>query len=332
MSPFTLWEYCIWDLHAHTTDSDGSRTNFERVQEVRILDKKKTGIWAVTNHDTYSPSFVTEVRAIGCKAVYGTEISAYSAHLDLSIHVTCYTPVVTESIKKMVSTIVEARNTKISLQIQQLQSQGFPISEPEFYTWIEEQGMSVRFASNWHIAVYLWQNKQARWLFLEATSWKVTTIEGVLHECLKKTGHHAHIGHYQIPPYEPSLEMLAALAEKDEMVLSIAHPNFSFLKYMKQQGVPMNSLDHQAYFHQVIYPKLVKEWIRNLEINALANQGWANTIRRCVQKTEWMITFWSDNHGGTEPDPRHGIYGQVNTYLTQEDIAPIYQKLLDFCG
>jgi hypothetical protein len=53
--------------------------------------------------------------------------------------------------------------------------------------------------------------------------------------------------------------MIAELAEKDEMILSIAHPNFSFLKYMTQQGVSANSSARQTYFNEVIHPKLVKE-------------------------------------------------------------------------
>lgn len=51
------------DLHSHSTDSDGNKTNSERVQEIVVLDPKRTGIWALTNHDTYSASFIEEARA-----------------------------------------------------------------------------------------------------------------------------------------------------------------------------------------------------------------------------------------------------------------------------
>ena len=46
------------DLHFHTTDSDGNKTNEERIGQILLLDPKKEGIWAATNHDRFSPGFV----------------------------------------------------------------------------------------------------------------------------------------------------------------------------------------------------------------------------------------------------------------------------------
>ena len=43
------------DLHFHTTDSDGNKTNAERIEEILLLDPKRDGIWAATNHDRFSP-------------------------------------------------------------------------------------------------------------------------------------------------------------------------------------------------------------------------------------------------------------------------------------
>ncbi len=46
------------DLHFHTTDSDGNKTNEERIGQILLLDPKREGIWAATNHDRFSPGFV----------------------------------------------------------------------------------------------------------------------------------------------------------------------------------------------------------------------------------------------------------------------------------
>lgn len=43
------------DLHAHTTVSDANKTDTERILQIQSLDPKNYGIWAMTNHDRYSP-------------------------------------------------------------------------------------------------------------------------------------------------------------------------------------------------------------------------------------------------------------------------------------
>ena len=44
----------LGDLHFHTTDSDGNKTNAERIVQIQALDPENQGIWATTNHDRYS--------------------------------------------------------------------------------------------------------------------------------------------------------------------------------------------------------------------------------------------------------------------------------------
>ena len=46
------------DLHFHTTDSDGIKTNAERIEQIITLDPERKGIWATTNHDRFSSGFV----------------------------------------------------------------------------------------------------------------------------------------------------------------------------------------------------------------------------------------------------------------------------------
>lgn len=315
------------DLHSHSTDSDGNKTNSERVQEIVVLDPKRTGIWSLTNHDTYSASFIEEARAEWIHAVWGTEISAYSSDLDVSLHVTCYTPVLSEGIRKLVEGIVSARRVKTIKQIAKLQAQGFPVEERWFFDWVEWKGMSVDFASNWHLACYLWKQKKTRELTADLTKGKVRWVEGFLQECLKSTGDFSHIGNYRIPEYEPELRQLSRIAEQEDMVLSIAHPNFSFLKVMKKRGIPLDRSSAVEYFSESIVPKLVDSGIRNLEINALAEPEWVDAIRKNTERVGGIITFGSDNHGLAHTDSRHGIFGQINPALEERDLRPIISRL-----
>lgn len=53
-------------------------------------------------------------------------------------------------------------------------------------------------------------------------------------ECLRENGDYAHIGYHSVPRYEPELVDLVALANKEDAILSVAHPNFSFTKKLNR--------------------------------------------------------------------------------------------------
>ncbi len=56
----------------------------------------------MTNHDCHSPGFVLPARDAGINAIWATEISAHSNELDSSLHITCYTPVLSASVQKYI--------------------------------------------------------------------------------------------------------------------------------------------------------------------------------------------------------------------------------------
>ena len=201
------------DLHFHTTDSDGIKTNAERIEQILVLDPKKEGIWATTNHDRFSPSFVEGARDAGIQSIWATEISAHSAELDLSLHITCYTPRFSRMIASIVEDIVIKRQVKISGQIKKLQSRGFPINEKDFFQWITESGMSPKNATNYHIVGYLWKQKETLLLLKDLTGGKITTEADFFRECLRENGDFRDIGYYQVDRYEPELELLSQVAK-----------------------------------------------------------------------------------------------------------------------
>lgn len=176
------------DLHFHTTDSDGIKTNAERIEQILVLDPKKEGIWATTNHDRFSPSFVEGARDVGIGAIWATEISAHSTELDLSLHITCYAPYLSDRIASMVDGIITKRKEKVKGQIAKLRERGFPITESGFFQWIIDSKMSPENATNWHLAQYLWRQKRAIEVASDLTGGRVSSELDFMRECLRENG------------------------------------------------------------------------------------------------------------------------------------------------
>lgn len=207
------------DLHFHSTRSDGIVTPEDRIEQMKKLDPKRSGLWALTDHDRFSPEFVMWAREAGFDAFYGAEISARSESLGISLHVTCYTQELSASFSRLVEGIVLGRKKKIAAQIEQLKNKGFQINMSDFSLWIIHQGMSPDMASNWHIASYLWRDDASSKVSLalaeSLTNQKVHDKESFMKECLRATGEYREVGYFPSDPYEPSLSEIAVMAERE---------------------------------------------------------------------------------------------------------------------
>jgi len=168
----------------------------------------------------------------------------------------------------------------------------------------------------------------------DLTNGDVTSSALFLQECLKETGVYGHIGSIIIPPYEPELSELIQLTKKEDMILSIAHPNFSFHPVYKRAGVNADADLRWAHFHSHILPELDDLGIRNYEINSMATPEQALAIRNIVQKRNGLVTYGSDNHGKSKTDAKHGLLGKQNQFLDsevgQQAIIPIRDRLMEW--
>lgn len=319
-----------WDLHFHTTDSDGTKTNEERIEQILALDPQKEWVWATTNHDRFSPGFVEVARDAGIKSIWATEISAHSDELDLSLHITCYVPQVSARIAAIIEGIITKRKNKIIGQIAKLRERGFPITESDFFDWIMSTKMSPENATNWHLAQYLWRQKNTIEVVSHLTGGSVTSELDFMRECLRENGDWNQIGYFRIPRYEPELNDLVAIAKQEDMVLSVAHPNFSFTKNLVKTHGATNTAKQIEIFHGRIVPILSDIGIRNYEVNAIASPEWKHAIVETTQKTGGYTTFGSDNHGLDHADSKHGVFGKMNPSLTDREVQPIFKKLRSF--
>ena len=314
----------FWDLHFHSTNSDGNKTPEERIRQIQTLDPKNQGLWAMTDHDRYTPDFVLGARDAWIRSVWATEISAHSNEIGLSLHITCYTPTLSGAISTMIGWVIEWRKAKVLEQIKKLQSHGFQIDTESFFQWIESEKMSRNSATNWHIAHYIWKNSENRNRATDMTKWLLVSDEWeknmlrFMRECLRENGDFSHIGYHNVPRYEPELSSLIALAKKEDAILSVAHPNFSFTKKLNKDFWAQSREDRLALFWKKIVPILSELGIKNYEINTLASQEWVQAIIDTTTRTWWLTTYGSDNHGLDDADSKHGVFGVQNPYLTED--------------
>lgn len=323
----------FWDLHFHSTNSDGSKTSAERIRHIRFLDSRNEYIWAQTDHDSYSPNFVEPARELGIKAIWATEISAHSSELDSSFHVTCYSPTLSDSIKNRIDAVLIWKTAKVREQIKKLQTYWFDINEEDFFSWATMRWYREIAVSNVHISDFLLDEKRRSHslrLLSNLTEGTITTHDSIIRECLRDSGTYSHIWAVVTPPYEPEISDLIQVANSEGIVLSLAHPNFSFHALYKKQWINLDPIARSEYFHNKILPILLGIGMKNFEINAKAKKEQVEYLVDLVKQTGWMNTFGSDNHGLLKEWNKHGVFAQQNPYLTREIVKPITDTLLSF--
>lgn len=326
----------MWDLHNHTNVSDGTVAPEARIPQIIELDPNNQGFWAVSDHDRLNPKFVECARAEWIKAIWATEISAHSDEIGLSLHMTCYLPQYSEKVAKILAGIIEGRKAKVLWQTQKLRESWFHIDDSWFFEWIQSQGMSIDSATNWHIAQYIWQNKENRWRVKDLTNNVIQDKEWIqwqmvfMKECLRDNGDFAELGYFRTPRYEPEISRLVEIVKKEDGILSVAHPNFSFTKHLNNSYGTNSRESRIEAFADSIVPKLSEVWVFNYEINALASSEWVQIIANTVQKTRWVITYGSDNHWDSVSNSKHGIFWVQNPLLTDDMIRQLKVVLHSF--
>jgi hypothetical protein len=326
----------IWDLHNHTNASDGTVEPKARIPQIIELDPKNQGFWAVTDHDWFNSVFVEGARAEWIKALWATEISAHSKEINVSLHMACYLPQYSEGVAAILAGIIEWRKTKVLWQTQKLREVWFQIDDNWFFWWIQSQGMSIDSATNWHIAHYIWQNKENRGIATALTNGVIQDIEWeqwqllFMKECLRENGDFAEVGYFKAPMYEPEISYLAQIIKKEDGILSVAHPNFSFLKHNEIRYGAQSEQDGIEAFAKHLVPRLSEAWVINYEINALASPAWVEVLWDTIERTGWLITYGSDNHGLEERDGNHGIFWIQNPLLTEEMVRRIRTILYSY--
>ena len=118
--------------------------------------------------------------------------------------------------------------------------------------------------------------------------------------------------------YEPSVEKIWELSKKDNAILSIAHPNFTFKKGVEE-------------FKKEI-PYYIEKWVNAIEFNAKVDYKWGKAIMEVKEKYNLILTFGSDCHMIWWNDDKHATFWTVSPFINQDILKENLDKFREKTG
>jgi hypothetical protein len=206
------------------------------------------------------------------------------------------------------------RKVKVQNQIQSLYDNGFRADFSGFLQYFADQGIADMNLANGHIAHYIYSFPENITLVQRLTGKSLSWIE-FLCEFLKREGEFAYAGAPIVTNYEPTIELCVELARENNALLSIAHPNFTFVKGRENL--------------KSIIKTYVDAGVRGIEINATASKEWVKTILEVREKYNLILISGSDCHFDNSTDGKHGEFGSRNPYLSDVQFQGIVEKFIE---
>lgn len=311
------------DLHCHTIDSDGGDSVGQIIEKSRAA---ALDFVAITDHDYCRPENTKELSSAGILTCEAVEVSARDLTAQHSLHILCYAEKISAEIHALLDPIRENRGGW-EAKIAAMKKYGFIGSYPELLAWKKDKNLGIAATGTRHVRTYFWENPHnqnlARQLIREENIRRKNNNEMPLSEELSTVPDSKAFSRLFLKPSSPilkkemslpepkvDLERLARLAKKSQALLSVAHPNFSFIF----EG------DQQEWASRV---NRYLDWgIQGVEINPFASQEWVEEIYRQAQEKNLIVTFGSDCHG--PKDQTHGALGETHPFA--ESNVPWYKQ------
>jgi histidinol phosphatase-like PHP family hydrolase len=309
----------IIDMHCHTTNSDGAQSPEEVYQYAQDQD---IAIHAITDHDkiTRHPDFPAWIQQDGRLILEWVEVSARYERWDYrkSIHIPIYALSLRWELEDILAGIRRGKAEKVQRQCEQLRANGCMIELPDrrivpfsydamrlCFPGTQEDGYNnahlvelvLRHRDNIRKLEDVAPGIDAKNLMKEGfkSEWKYTKSISLRDK---------------LPEYEPRIEELMEVVDRDNTIVSIAHPNYTFRSI-------------EEFHEQAGY--IMSLWADTIELNSTASLEWIEGIE---QIRNWQIesytspchlTYGSDCHDlyPTRPDARHSLLGDMNPYVSQ---------------
>ena len=298
------------DMHFHSTCSDGKNTHEEILDQAK---KKGLEFIALTDHDHISGNFQQKAQEKWIISTQSVEISARNYQHEKSLHITCYAKEFSQDVFDILDWVRERRKNNLQVQIESLQKSGFKISIEDFQHAADEMKRPIEAMNKFDIARILYENPKNKKIWVCLNNWVDIWLVQFYLQYFKRNGEKFSTFWILVPEYEPSLEICKQIKEKNNAILSMAHPNFTFKNDMQTF---VHTIEH--YVHTA--------WLNAVEINSRATDEWIEVIQQVAEKYWLFITFWSDNHGIWIKDEKHADFGNLNPNVTEEFIEQEFEK------
>lgn len=317
------------DMHCHSTNSDGAQSPKEMYEKAINL---WIDIFAITDHDriTRHPDY---------PAGYGNwklilewvEVSARYERGDYrkSLHIPIYALSLRWELEDILMDIRRGKAEKVQRQCEQLRLNGCMIELPsKEVVPFSFEAMRLCFPktkaegfNNAHLVELLLRYRKNLRTLENIAPW--INRDNLLREWFKSEGkYRREISlREKLPEYEPRIEELMEVLDRDNTIVSIAHPNYTFHtveEFQKQVGY------------------LISRGINAIELNSTATREWHDAIYdfRDWQMDSYtspaIITAGSDCHDlyPAQVDARQSLLGSVNPTMSIHERHSSYEDIL----
>lgn len=301
----------LLDMHVHTIESDWLPTKEEVANHVWKKSCNSEKIIIFANHDKETEKS-SEFNQFWIKTCDWTEISARNYKLNKSSHLTYYTRVISDEIKSILKYTREQKVLMIKNQIEHLNRLWFQLDYKIFCNYACSNWKSVDSINKFDIVNFIFAtpiNKS----HLFKINWLEIKDKYFYERYLRSWWDKYDTYWIEIEDYEPSIEVLGNLREKNEAILSIAHPNHTF----RNEWIEEFSRLLKYY---------VDNWVNAIEINTRASKEWVQEILRLCKKYWLYVTFWSDNHNLYNPSDMQWYIWELNQYLEEKLVIKLFNN------
>lgn len=298
------------DMHFHSVASDGRSTKQELIA---VAKEKNVQFLALTDHDVVSYGFREEAENAGIMSCQSVEISVNNKQHNKSLHLTFYAESISERVSQVLSNIVRTKVGLIEQQIRFFNQHGFDIKLDEFYKIIIQWGRTIESINKFDIVGFIYFTPYNRANAIKLNDGIEIDSEWFYQKFLKKWWEKFSEYWVKIKDYEPTLEICKSFKEECNGILSIAHPNVTFRKWIQE-------------FEEVLPHYIEFGWVNAIEINAKASKEWIASILQAKSKYNLYLTFWSDSHKIWHSDSKHWDFWELNTLLSPDLIQASFNE------
>lgn len=292
------------DMHFHSTISDG-------ITSPEGLLYRAKDLWldyiALTDHDIVSDGFSRLAKNSWIESCQAVEISACNYENDRSLHLTCYSEKFSWDILDVLDNTIQKKQIVIRKQLEKLKEKWFYLDIDDFYKYFLSVWKKIESLNRFDVAWYIFLDIRNQYI-INKLCWKqwVWVIE-FFTRFLKKLWDFNHEYEVKIDDYEPSIEVAWQLAKQNKALLSIAHPNFTFKKWISEFEAEL--------------PYYVERGVYGVEVNAKATKDWVEAILEARDKYGLILTFWSDSHKIGRADDKHWDFWDMNSLVPEALVA-----------
>lgn len=283
-----------------------------------VAQQKWLEFITLTDHDIISDDFQGLAEKSGIKSCQSVEISANNTEQNKHLHLTCYARAFNEDMQSVLQNTLTQKQNLIVTQVEHLNSLGFHIHINDLYKFYANMWRSKGSLNKFDIARFIFSHDTHTDDLIAITGEDNIDTEVFYMKYFKQGWAQYENYSISIPEYEPSVEVCGTLAKSNNAILSLAHPNFTFRKWIDE------FLDNIEYY--------VSKWVNAIEINSKASVDWVQAILEVREKYNLLLTFGSDCHELGIPDSKHGDFWELNIYLSPVQVEKEVEKILAWLG